>query len=139
MLNDDPHKCRFSRCTRIPQRKRHLDRFRRFGTARSRDQQTHRQTDHATCVTIGRILFCAQGTKACRELQYNTIEVFKNCNTLKMSDHFDNSFRGCLTKLLPYILFQKIYLYFGAGNGRPREPALCQLYRHSFVPYSDAA
>jgi len=56
-----------------------------------------------------------------------------------MSDHFDNSFRGCLTKVLPYILFQKIYLYFGAGNGRPREPALCQLYRHSFVPYSDAA
>jgi len=29
--------------------------------------------------------------------------------------------------------FQKMYLYFSAGNGQPREPALCQLYRHTFV------
>ena len=28
----------------------------------------------------------------------------------------------------------KIYLYFSAGNGQRREPALCQLYRHTFVP-----
>jgi len=28
---------------------------------------------------------------------------------------------------------QKMYLYFSAGNGQPREPALCQLYRHTFV------
>ena len=24
---------------------------------------------------------------------------------------------------------------FSIGNGQPREPALCQLYRHTFVPY----
>ena len=26
-----------------------------------------------------------------------------------------------------------MYLYFSIGNGQPREPALCQLYRHIFV------
>ena len=40
-----------------------------------------------------------------------------------------------MTKLLPCILFEKKYLYFSMGNGQPREPALCQLYRHIFVPY----
>ena len=40
----------------------------------------------------------------------------------------------CLTKLLPCILFEKIYLYFSIGNGQPSEPALCQMYRHTFVP-----
>jgi len=29
-----------------------------------------------------------------------------------------------------------MYLYFSTGNGQPREPALCQLYRHTFVPYT---
>ena len=28
-----------------------------------------------------------------------------------------------------------MYLYFSVGNGHTREPALCQLYRHTFVPY----
>jgi len=28
-----------------------------------------------------------------------------------------------------------IYIYI-IGNGQPRKPALCQLYRHTFVPYS---
>ena len=27
-------------------------------------------------------------------------------------------------------------MYFSPGNGQPREPALCQLYRHTFVPYT---
>jgi len=30
-----------------------------------------------------------------------------------------------------------MYLDFSVGNGQPREPPLCQLYRHTFVPYSD--
>ena len=29
---------------------------------------------------------------------------------------------------------KNVYLYFSIGNGQPREPALCQLYRHTFVP-----
>ena len=43
-----------------------------------------------------------------------------------------------MIKLLPCILFEKIYLYFSIGSGRPREPALCQLYRHTFDPCTDA-
>jgi len=35
--------------------KRHLDRFSRFRSAHERDQQTDRQTDHATaCVALSR-------------------------------------------------------------------------------------
>ena len=33
---------------------------------------------------------------------------------------------------------KKICIYiFRIGNGQSREPALCQLYRHTFVPYND--
>jgi len=43
----------------------------------------------------------------------------------------------CLIKLPPCILFEKkTYLYFSMGNGQTREPALCQLYRRTFVPCS---
>ena len=31
----------------------------------------------------------------------------------------------------------KILLFFNIGNGQPREPALCQLYRRTVVPYVD--
>jgi len=30
-----------------------------------------------------------------------------------------------------------LYLYFSTGNGQPTKPALCQLYRHTFVPYPE--
>ena len=40
-------------------------------------------------------------------------------------------------KSLPYILFQKYICIFTIGNGRPMEPTLCQLYRHTLVPYRD--
>jgi len=39
----------------------------------------------------------------------------------------------CLTKLLPYKMC--LHLYFTTGNGQTREPALCQLYRHTFISY----
>ena len=42
-----------------------------------------------------------------------------------------NSFRVRFDKLLPYILFEKYTYIFGIGNGQSREPALCQLYRHT--------
>ena len=41
-----------------------------------------------------------------------------------------------MIKLLPYVLFEKIYSYFSTGNVQPSEPALCQLYRHAFNSYS---
>jgi len=31
----------------------------------------------------------------------------------------------------------KRYSYFSIGDGQPRKPALCQLYRHTFVHYTD--
>jgi len=34
---------------------------------------------------------------------------------------------------------KNIYLYFSTGNAQPSEPALCQLYRRTFVPYNAAA
>jgi len=36
-----------------------------------------------------------------------------------------------------YFISKKIYLYFSIGNGQPRDPALCQLYRHTFDPHDD--
>jgi len=53
---------------------------------------------------------------------------------LVISNH--NSFRLPLDKIASvYFLWKKLYSYFSSGNGQPREPALCQLYRHTFVPY----
>jgi len=54
-------------------------------------------------------------------------------NIFVLSNH--DSFRVLSDKLLTYILSEKICLYFSIGNGQPREPALCQLYRRTFVPY----
>ena len=48
----------------------------------------------------------------------------------------DNSFRVLFDKIASVYFIWKIYLYFSIGNGQPREPALCQLYRHTFVPYT---
>jgi len=56
-----------------------------------------------------------------------------------ISNH--NSFRVLFDKIASvYFVYsvyfmRKIYPYFSIGNGRPREPALCQLYRHTFVPH----
>jgi len=33
-----------------------------------------------------------------------------------------------------YFTSKIIFIYFSIGNGQPQEPALCQLYRHTFVP-----
>ena len=37
----------------------------------------------------------------------------------------------------PVLFVAKRYLYFSIGNGQSGEPALCQLYRHTFVPCAD--
>ena len=60
----------------------------------------------------------------------NTINVFLTAvSILLISNH--NTFRVVFDKVASVILFEKIYLYF--SNGQPRKPALCQLYRHTFV------
>jgi len=54
-------------------------------------------------------------------------------NCLVISNH--NSFQVVFDKIASVYIIGEIYLYFSTGNGQPREPALCQLYRHTFVPY----
>ena len=65
----------------------------------------------------------------------NTINlVFKTAiSILVISNH--NSFRVLFGKMASVYFIWKIYLYFSVGKCQPREPALCQLYRHTFVPY----
>ena len=66
---------------------------------------------------------------------YVTIYLFLKTaiSILLISNH--NSFRVRFDKIASIYFVWKIYLYFSIGNGQPREPALCRLYRHSFVPY----
>jgi len=40
-------------------------------------------------------------------------------------------------KIASVYSIRKIYLHFRIGNGQPRKPALCQLYRHAFVSHTD--
>ena len=47
-----------------------------------------------------------------------------------------NGFRVLFDKFASVCFLWKIYLYFSIRNDQPREPSLCQLYRHTFVPYS---
>jgi len=56
---------------------------------------------------------------------------------LVISNH--NSFRVMYDKMASVFFIRKIYLYFSIGNGYPWEPALCQVYRHTFVPYAMCA
>ena len=50
-----------------------------------------------------------------------------------ISDH--NSFRVLFDKIASVYFIWRMYLYFSIGSGQPRQPALCQLYRRTFVPY----
>jgi len=47
-----------------------------------------------------------------------------------------NGFRVLFDKIASVCFLWKIYLYFSIGNDQPSEPALCQLYQHTFVSYS---
>jgi len=55
---------------------------------------------------------------------------------LIISNH--NSFRVLFDEIAYVYCIWKIYFYFSIGIGQLREPALCQLYRHTFVPYAYA-
>ena len=45
----------------------------------------------------------------------------------------DNSFRVLFDEIAS--VKNVLFLYFSIGIGQPRDPALCQMYRHTFVPY----
>jgi len=72
----------------------------------------------------------------------NTINLFiKTAITISILVISDrNNFRLLFDKIASvYLYLKKTYLHFSSGNGQPREPALCQLYRHTFVPERQAA
>jgi len=77
---------------------------------------------------------CSYRERKCAE-NYNKWHnkfIFLNAiSILVISNH--NSFRVPFDKIAFVYFIWKIYLYFSIGNGEPREPALCQLYRHTFV------
>jgi len=62
----------------------------------------------------------------------NRVNLFRKTaiRILVISSH--NSFRVLFDKIASVYFIWKIY--FSVGNGQPSEPALCQLYRHTFVP-----
>jgi len=62
----------------------------------------------------------------------NLVGKTANFGILLISNH--NSFR-VLFLFEKNVWNQFYHLYFSTGNGQPRESALCQLYRHTFVPY----
>jgi len=65
----------------------------------------------------------------------NTINLlFKAAiSILPISNH--NCFRVLFDKIAFVYFIGKICSHFSIGNGQPREPALCQLYQRTFVPY----
>jgi len=67
----------------------------------------------------------------------NTINYFLTAiRILLVSNHsnFRVLFDKKNDKIVSVYFISKIYLYFSIGNGQPGKPALCQLYRHTFVP-----
>jgi len=66
----------------------------------------------------------------------NTINLFSETaiSILVISNH--NCFRVLFGKIASAYCIWELYLHFSIGNGPPVEPALCQLYRHTFVPYT---
>ena len=65
----------------------------------------------------------------------DTIKFFSKTaiNILVISNH--NISRVLFDKIASVYSIWKIYQYFSTGHGRLGEPALCQLYRHTFVLY----
>ena len=83
------------------------------------------------CVTSG----IQQGTKVRKIIINDTINLFLTAiSILVISNH--NSYQVLFDKIASIHFIWKIY--FSTGNGQSREPALCQLYRHTFVPYARA-
>ena len=84
---------------------------------------------------MGVVMFAHNRDRKCAEIITNdTISLlFKSAiSILVISNH--NSFRVLFDKIASVYFISKIYLYFIIENGQPRKPALCQLYRHTFVP-----
>ena len=67
----------------------------------------------------------------------DTIDLFLKTAIIILVISNHNSFLVLTDKTAFVYFIWKMYLYqFSIGNGQPREQALCQLYRHTFVPCS---
>ena len=110
-----------------------LDRPHTTSRRRQRRQQRHRLTGHHHSTP----LCCRQRKYAENYNKWHNKFVFflkTAINILVISNH--TSFRVLLDKIASMYFIWKIYCYFNIGNGQLREKALCQLYRHAFVPYT---
>ena len=84
---------------------------------------------------MGVVMFAHNRDRKCAEIITNDAIslLFKSAiSILVISNH--NSFRVLFDKIASVYFISKIYLYFIIENGQSRKPALCQLYRHTFVP-----
>ena len=76
-------------------------------------------------------VICNGATKVC---QNNKFCSFKTAISILVISN-RNSFRVLFELLLlPYILFEEC-ICISIVNGQPSEPAVCHLYRHTFVPW----
>jgi len=66
----------------------------------------------------------------------NTINFLSVISIFVLPNHNDNSVRVLIDKIASVYFIWKIYLIYAVniGNGHHKELALCQLYRHTFVP-----
>ena len=60
--------------------------------------------------------------------------IFAHNRERKCAENY-NKLHNKSDKIASVYFIWKIYLYFSIGNSQSCEPALCQLYRHTFVPY----
>ena len=66
------------------------------------------------------VIFLQAGCSSCRST--NSVKALK---ALSLKAQY---------AVLKPLLNLEPYLYYSTGRGQPREPALCQLYRHTLVP-----
>ena len=124
------------------------------GRARGRGQMTCIRGD--TAATLRRVSSTRPRCRVCVACRYpggshhrqnnresvpniilnNTINLFFSTAISILLISNRKSLRVLFDKIVSVHFIRKIYLYSSTGNGQPREPALCHLYRHTFVPYS---
>ena len=63
--------------------------------------------------------------------------IFYTAASMSLVSNHISCFRVLFDKIASIYFIWKIYLYLSIGNGQPREPALCLLYRHTVVPYCE--
>ena len=91
-----------------------------------------------TCAVSVKQLLLLSLRLSSRERKLPEITINSAINSFKTAASIlvisNNSSLRMLFDKIAFIFYWKVYLYFSTGNGQPREPALCQLYWHTFFP-----